>query len=86
MEVVSVNVAVTLVAAFIVTVQVPETGHPPPDHPAKVDPLAGVAVSVTTVPALKPVLAPVQAGPQLMPLGDDVTVPLPVPDFERVSA
>jgi len=42
--------AVTVVAAFIVTVQVPVPEHPPPDQPVKVDPLFGEAVKVTDVP------------------------------------
>ena len=44
------NVAVTVVAAVTVTVQGPEPVHPPPLQPLKVDPVAGVAVRVTTVP------------------------------------
>jgi len=44
------NVAVTEVSAFRVTVQVPVPEQPPPLQPAKAKPLAGVAVSVTTVP------------------------------------
>jgi hypothetical protein len=45
-----VNVAVTVLAAFMVTVQVaPETvSHP--SQPVNADPLAAVAVKVTTVP------------------------------------
>ena len=42
--------AVTDVAAFIVTVQVPVPEHPPPDQPVKVYPLFGEAVKVTDVP------------------------------------
>jgi hypothetical protein len=38
------------VAAFIVTVQVPVPEQPPPLQPLKVDPLAALAVRVTTVP------------------------------------
>ena len=44
------KVAVTDVAAFIVTVQVPVPEHPPPDQPEKVDPLVAEAVKVTDVP------------------------------------
>ena len=43
------NVAVTDVAAFIVTVQVPVPEHAP-DHPVKVYPLFGEAVKVTDFP------------------------------------
>lgn len=78
------NVAVTDVAAFIVTVQVPVPEHPPPDQPANTDaPDVGAAVSVTTVAWRK--LAE-QVAPQLMPAGELVTVPVPVPAFETVRA
>ena len=46
----SVNVAVTDLATFMVTVQVaPETASQPV-QPVRLDPTAGAAVSVTTVP------------------------------------
>jgi hypothetical protein len=48
----------------------------------KVDPDAGVAVSVTGVPLL---YATEQIEPQFMPAGLLETVPLPVPAFEIVS-
>lgn len=44
------KVAVTDVAAVSVAVQVPVPLHPPPLQPAKVDPVAALAVSVTAVP------------------------------------
>jgi hypothetical protein len=47
----NVKVAVTVVAAFMVMVQPPVPAHPPPDHPEKVDPFAGEALSVTSVPS-----------------------------------
>ena len=77
--------AVTVSAAFIVTAHglIPE--HPAPLHPTNALPLAGVAVSVTTVPLAK--LA-AQLGPvpvQLIPLGTLVTVPVPVPGSVTVS-
>ena len=46
------NVAVTVVAAFMVTVHVPVPVQPPPVHPANVEPDAALAVSVTLVPVL----------------------------------
>jgi hypothetical protein len=46
------KVAVTDVAAFIVTEQVPVPEQPPPLQPANVEPPAGAAVSVTDVPLL----------------------------------
>ena len=78
-----VKVAVTVVAALKVTVQVPVPVHPPPLQPLKVEPAAGAAVSVTAVPLAK--LAE-QVTPQVMPVGALVTVPAPVPAFETVSA
>ncbi len=50
--------------------------HPVPVHPAKVEPAAGVAVKVTTVPLVK---VDEQVVPQLMPAGELVIVPVPVP-------
>ena len=70
------KVAVTVVAAESVTVQVPVPAQPPPVQPVKVEPAAGVAVSVTAVPLVK--LAE-QVAPQVIPAGALVTVPLPVP-------
>src|SRR5438552_11193119 len=72
----SVKVAVTVVAALSVTTQVPVPEHPPPLQPLKVEPMAGLAVSVTAVPLVK--LAE-QVAPQVIPAGKLVTVPLPVP-------
>src|SRR5688572_24124064 len=69
---VELKVAVTALAVFIVTTQEPVPAQA--DHPVKVEPVAGVAVSVTEAPAAK--LAE-QVLPQLIP--PPVTVPLPVP-------
>ncbi len=63
------------VAAFMVTEPVLQ---PVPLQPAKVEPEAAVAVRVTAVPLLK---LTEQVLPQLMPAGELVTVPLPVPDL-----
>src|SRR5580700_5937312 len=63
----------TLVAALIVTAQLPLPLHTPP-QPSKAAPWAGVAVSVTCVPLPKLEL---HVAPQLMPEGELVTVPLP---------
>jgi hypothetical protein len=46
------KVAVTVVAAVIVTVQVLVPEHPPPDQPVNVYPLFGEAVKVTAFPEL----------------------------------
>jgi hypothetical protein len=74
------NVAVTAWLELIVTVQlaVPEQA---PDHPANAEPVLGVAVSMTTVPAAK--LR--QPDPHEVPGGDALTVPLPVPDVPVVK-
>lgn len=68
-----VNVAVQDMAAAIVTEPVL---HPVPVQPANVEPDAGVAVRVTMVPLLK---FEEQVVPQLMPPGELVIVPIPVP-------
>src|SRR5438552_4662390 len=80
-KVCTVKVAVTVVAAETVTTHVPVPEHPL--QPVKVEPAAGVAVSVTAVPLEK--LAE-QVAPQLIPAGELVTVPLPVPALLTVSA
>ena len=76
------KVAVTEVAAVIVTVQVPVPLQPPPFQPVKVEPAAGVAVRVTAVPVVN---AAEHVVPQEIPAGLLVTVPLPAPDWETVS-
>jgi len=53
-----------------------------PDQPAKVEPTAGVAVSVTTVALVK---SAEHVAPQLIPAGELVTVPEPEPAFATVS-
>src|SRR5439155_368880 len=77
------KVAVTVVAAESVTVHAPVPEHPPPSQPVKVEPAAAVAVSVTAVPLVK--LAE-QVAPQLIPAGELVTVPLPLPALLPMSA
>jgi hypothetical protein len=74
-------VAVTATALFPSTVHGPVPEHVPL-QPAKVEPAAGVAVSVTRVP---PGYVPLQALPQLIPEGLLVTVPLPFPDFVTLT-
>jgi hypothetical protein len=75
--------AVTVVAALSVTVQAPVPVHPPPLHPLKSEPASGAAVSVTMVPLGK--LAE-QLVPQLMPAGELVTVPTPLPALLTMRA
>jgi CheY-like chemotaxis protein len=64
-----------------VTEQAPVPVHAPL-QPAKLDPLPGLSVKVTTVPLAK---FAVQVAPQLMPAGLLVTVPVPVPASVTVS-
>lgn len=75
------KVAVTFFAASMVTVQVPAPLQSPL-QPTNTEPLAGVAVSVTTAPLWKDA---VQVAPQSMPGGLLVTVPEPVPVRFTVS-
>jgi hypothetical protein len=70
------KLAVTVVSALSVRVQPSMPEHPPPDQPAKVEPLAGAALKATCVPVSK--LA-AQVEPQLIPDGVLVIVPEPVP-------
>src|SRR5207249_9066834 len=76
------KVAVTVVAAFSVTAQVPVPVQPPPLHPVNVDPAPGVAVRVTTLPFANDAE---HAAPHEMPAGLLATVPLPAPAFETVN-
>jgi hypothetical protein len=78
----AVNVAVTLWATLMVTVQVPVPVQPPPLQPVKVEPAAGAAVRVTIVPIENEAE---QVVPQEMPAGLLVTVPPPLPDLETVN-
>src|SRR3954463_12107915 len=71
------NVAVTLLLALIVSVQVVPVQSPL--QPAKVEPAAGLAVSGTPVPSL---YVSEQSAPHEMPV--PVTVPLPVPALETL--
>ena len=81
MIVMRLKLAVTLAAATIETVQDPIPAHAP-DQPVKLEPEAGVAVSVTVVPLL---YVAAHVIPQLIPEGDDVIVPAPVPARAVVS-
>lgn len=69
------NVAETSFAESMVTVHVPAPVQAPL-QPTKVEPDAIVAVRITDVPEAKEVL---QVAAQVIPTGDEVTVPLPVP-------
>ena len=76
-----VKLAVTLSAEFIVSMQddVPVHG---PDHPVNVEPIAGVALRVMTVPCATSAL---QVGAQLIPAGELATLPAPVPPMVTKS-
>src|SRR6266545_1229276 len=63
------------------TVQVPVPLQAPP-QPLKLEPVAAVAVSVTTVPCTN---CAEHVAPQLIPTGELVTVPEPAPAFVTVS-
>src|SRR5690349_6209557 len=75
------KVALTARASDIVTLQAPGPVQAP-DQPAKVEPEAGVAFSVTSVSASKEAL---QVEPQSIPVGELVTVPCPVPTLLTLS-
>src|SRR5690349_21762771 len=74
------NVAVT--AAVVESVHAPVPVQPPPFHPENTDPAAGVAVRVSVVPGPNWEL---QVEPQVMPVGDEVTKPVPVPPLSTVT-
>jgi hypothetical protein len=75
-----VKVAETLVFALIVPVQAPVPLHAPP-QPAKLHPVAGVAIKLPSVPAGR---FAVQVVPQSIPAGLLVTVPWPLVVTESV--
>src|SRR5436309_2459064 len=75
------NVAVTEVAAFSVTMQVPVPEQPPPLQPEKVELAVGVAVKVTAVPLVN---GAEHVAPQAMPAGLLATVPAPAPALVSV--
>ena len=78
------NVAVTVVGAFTVTVQEPVPEQPPPVQPMNDVPTAGAADSVTCVPSSNDALHEV---PQSIAADGAVlvTVPAPVPAFVMLS-
>lgn len=77
----SLKVAVTALAAPIVTRHVDVPAHAP-DQPAKIELAVAVAVSVTTVPVEN---AWVQSAGHTMPAGELRTVPPPFPAFVTVN-
>jgi hypothetical protein len=77
------KVAVTDLAALIVTVQVSPLLESQPAQLPKSEPDIGEAVNVTGVPLVKLAL---HVAPQSMPAGLLLTVPLPAPVFATVNA
>src|SRR5262245_41841963 len=70
------KVAVTVFEPLRTKVQSPAPAHPAPDQPVKSEPTAGVAVSVSAVPFAN---CREHDPPQVIPAGDEITVPEPVP-------
>jgi len=77
------NVAATDRAALIATVHVDAVPVQLPVQPPKIEPPDDAAVSVTEVPL---VYEAEHVAPQLIPAGELVTVPLPLPDLVTVRA
>jgi hypothetical protein len=80
------KVAVTFTSAVIETVQVLVPVQPPPDQPANADPSATVAAAVKTTVPLPPANSSEHVVPHAIPVGADVTVPVPSPALLTVSA
>jgi len=76
------NIALTLSAPLITTAHAPVPVHAP-DHPVNLYPTAAVAVRFTVVPCAN---VPVQLLVQEIPLGELVTVPLPLTFTVSVSS
>lgn len=77
----TVNMAVTLRAVLMVTLQVPVPVQAPPQL-AKREPVAASGVKLTELPTAMDWL---QVLPQSMPDGDELTLPAPVPLRATVS-
>ena len=73
------RVTVTVRSAFMVTVHAFPDVESHADQLPNVEPLLGVAVSVTVVPSTKCAVHVPVDGPQSMPTGTLVTTPLPLP-------
>jgi hypothetical protein len=75
------KVAVAELSAVRLIVHAPAPEHAP-DHPVKVDPAAGLSVSVSAAPSGN---GCEQAEPQSIPAGVEVTAPRPLPDVATVN-
>src|SRR3989344_8252558 len=73
----NVNIAVHVLSASIVTT--PSEQSASPLQPVNTESAAGDAVKVRTVPRVNSTYPPIQSVPQIIPKGEIVTVPLPVP-------
>jgi len=76
------KIAVTVVLAVNTVVHVPVPLQPPPLQPEKTEPVFGTALRKTVRFWMT---TPEQVVPQLIPPGDDVTVPPPVPVLTIVT-
>ena len=76
------KLALTVVAPVIVTAHVPTPEQPPPDQPVKFEPLPAEADSVMLLPWVRLSL---QSAPHEIPAGDEVTVPVPDPVLVTVN-
>lgn len=74
--------AVTKIFPFMVMRQVDKVPPHPPLHPVKSDPEAGAEIRATTAPLTNEAE---QVAPQLMLVGEEVTVPEPVPAVVNVK-
>ena len=75
------KVAITVLSESKVIVQTPVPEHPP-DQPVKVEPEAGEEARVMVAPLAT---VAVQVEPQLMPAGVEVTDPLPLLVFDKLT-
>ena len=73
------KVALKDLSVSMVTVQPPVPEHPAPDQPAKVESAAGVAVKLTEVLVAKVAVHELPTPQLLIPAGEELTVPEPVP-------
>jgi hypothetical protein len=79
------NAAVTLLAELIVTVHVLAVPVQEPPQPVKVAPVAGVAVSVTTVPEATETLQVEAPFPQLIPPPETLPAPVTATDSWKLD-
>jgi hypothetical protein len=71
------KVAVTFTSAVMETMQVPVPEQPPPDQPANADPSETVGVAVKVTLPLPLANSAEHVAPQVMPVGAELTIPVP---------